>query len=342
MKSELSFPTKNKDAVVSWVYTWSRQQQMSIHEQRIVLRILEKCQHVMKGIKMKDSLFQIEHGLFDVELTIPAYYVFFDSNIKHQDVINTLDSLEERVFYFDNGDDWEKCRFINNPKYKRRSGLMEFRIDNKLWDVFMDFSRGYREFELNKALMLPTSYALRLYLLMSGQKRPFFLSVEQLKDKLGIPSDKYKTKDGKDRIDNLEERILKPAQKALDEACPYSFTYTKVREVEGYKRSPVKGFNLTPVYIPKNRDTELEKMDLQAKVSARSAISPHIYDYLTMSMGWTKDQISRNKNTLLDAQETIPDLIGELADLRARSRTADNQIGWVVNALKAKIAEAKK
>ena len=31
--------TKNKDVVVSWVYTWSKQQDMSIHEQRIVLRI---------------------------------------------------------------------------------------------------------------------------------------------------------------------------------------------------------------------------------------------------------------------------------------------------------------
>ena len=42
MKKKLPI-TKNKDVVVSWVYTWSKQQDMSIHEQRIVLRILEAC-----------------------------------------------------------------------------------------------------------------------------------------------------------------------------------------------------------------------------------------------------------------------------------------------------------
>ena len=34
MKKKLPI-TKNKDVVVSWVYTWSKQQDMSIHEQRM-------------------------------------------------------------------------------------------------------------------------------------------------------------------------------------------------------------------------------------------------------------------------------------------------------------------
>ncbi|NAD31667.1 replication initiation protein, partial [Enterococcus hirae] len=52
MKKKLPI-TKNKDVVVSWVYTWSKQQDMSIHEQRIVLRILEACQAELKGVKLK-------------------------------------------------------------------------------------------------------------------------------------------------------------------------------------------------------------------------------------------------------------------------------------------------
>ena len=35
---------------------------------------------------------------------------------------------------------------------------------------------------------------------------------------------------GKDRIDHFEERVLKPAKAALDESCPYTFNYVKVRE----------------------------------------------------------------------------------------------------------------
>ena len=48
------------------------------------------------------------------------------------------------------------------------------------------------------------------------------LSLENLKDRLGIPADKYKDKNGKDRIDHFEERVLKPAKAARDESCPYT------------------------------------------------------------------------------------------------------------------------
>ena len=51
--------------------------------------------------------------------------------------------------------------------------------------------------------------------------------------------DKYKDKNGKDRIDNFEERVLKPAKAALDESCPYTFNYVKAvsyTHLDVYKR----------------------------------------------------------------------------------------------------------
>ena len=45
-------------------------------------------------------------------------------------------------------------------------------------------------------------------MLMSGQVYPLDISLDNLKDRLGIPADKYKDKNGKDRIDNFEERVL--------------------------------------------------------------------------------------------------------------------------------------
>ena len=37
-------------------------------------------------------------------------------------------------------------------------------------------------------------YSLRFYMLMSGQVYPLDISLENLKDRLGIPADKYKDK----------------------------------------------------------------------------------------------------------------------------------------------------
>ena len=278
MKKKLPI-TKNKDVVVSWVYTWSKQQDMSIHEQRIVLRILEACQAELKGVKLKDyagTKRKFEHGLWDVDAQMHVSDVIF-SGRDYNEIIAALDSLAGRFFTYEDDEEWWKCGFISNPKYKKHTGIITFRVSNDLWGVFTKFAKGYREFELNKALALPTGYSLRFYMLMSGQVYPLDISLDNLKERLGIPADKYKDKNGKDRIDNFEERVLKPAKAALDESCPYTFNYVKVRENPNNKRSKVTGFRFYPVYQPQFRDEELEGKDLQAKVTARYQIDSHVY-----------------------------------------------------------------
>ena len=67
--------------------------------------------------------------------------------------------------------EWWACGFIEKPKAGFKRGLMKFEVDNELWNVFLNFTKGYREFELSKALALSTSYALRFYMLVSGQTK---------------------------------------------------------------------------------------------------------------------------------------------------------------------------
>ena len=68
-KELTNIPTKNKDIVTSFVYTWARQKEMSILEQRVVLRIIEYASNNLKGIKLKDHLHKIDLGLFNVTIT---------------------------------------------------------------------------------------------------------------------------------------------------------------------------------------------------------------------------------------------------------------------------------
>ena len=304
---------------------------MSIHEQRIVLRILEACQAELKGVKLKDyagTKRKFEHGLWDVDAQMHVSDVIF-SGRDYNEIIAALDSLAGRFFTYEDDEEWWKCGFISNPKYKKHTGIITFRVSNDLWDVFTKFAKGYREFELNKALALPTGYSLRFYMLMSGQVYPLDISLDNLKERLGIPADKYKDKNGKDRIDNFEERVLKPAKAALDESCPYTFNYVKVRENPNNKRSKVTGFRFYPVYQPQFRDEELEVKELQAKVTARHQIDSHVYEYLRYSCGFTSEEINRNKETFITAQENITDLIRELAILNGKSREKNNPKGWI-------------
>lgn len=139
-------------------------------------------------------------------------------------------------------------------------------------------------------------------MLMSGQVYPLDISLENLKERPGIPADKYKDKKGKDRIDHFEERVLKAA---LDESCPYTFNYVKVCENPNNKRSKVTGFRFYPVYQPQFRDEKLEVKELQAKVTARHQIDSHVYEYLRYSCNFTSEEINRNTETFITAQEKI-------------------------------------
>jgi hypothetical protein len=221
--------------------------------------------------------------------------------------------------------------------------MITVEVDNRIWDVLSDFTLGFKRFELNKALALPTSSALQFYMIMSGQERPLRLSIAELKNWLGIPADKY-TKDGKDRIDHLEERVLRPVKRMLDDTCPYTFTYEKIRQNPSNCKSPVVGFELIPVYQEKFRDQELERVHLTAKVSL-GFISPQVTNYMKHQMGFSKDNLNPHKELLIRAVKILPDIMKTLEDIQGRRRTKTGEtkgIGWVIQAIRGEVSKAEK
>jgi len=335
--------TQNKDIVTSFVYTWARQKEMSILEQRVVLRIMEYASNHLKGIKLKDHLHKIDLGLFNVTITMPASDVLFNTKMKHHDIEKALYALRSRSFEYRDDNRYTVCGFINNATYVYRSGMITVEVDNRIWDVLSDFTLGFKRFELNKALALPTSSALQFYMIMSGQERPLRLSIAELKNWLGIPADKY-TKDGKDRIDHLEERVLRPVKRMLDDTCPYTFTYEKIRQNPSNCKSPVVGFELIPVYQEKFRDQELERVHLTAKVSL-GFISPQVTNYMKHQMGFSKDNLNPHKELLIRAVKILPDIMKTLEDIQGRRRTKTGEtkgIGWVIQAIRGEVSKAEK
>ena len=114
MKKKLPI-TKNKDVVVSWVYTWSKQQDMSIHEQRIVLRILEACQAELKGVKLKDyagTKRKFEHGLWDVDAQMHVSDVIF-SGRDYNEIIAALTNGETSLYSIDSFFSTVSTKFID-------------------------------------------------------------------------------------------------------------------------------------------------------------------------------------------------------------------------------------
>ena len=320
---------------------------MSVHEMRIIIRLIERCNEEITGYIWKDYVGankpKFEHNLFDVTVTLYAQDVFINSDLKHKEIIQVLDNLSNRSISHDSPEEWWKVSFCSNPVYKKNTGIIRFSVGNKLWDMLTAFANGVHEFELNKCLALPTPTAMMFYLMVTKQSKPLVYSLDLLKSMLGISPDAYKDKDGNDRIDNFEKAVLKPVQEALDNSCPYTFDWDKIRVNPRNPRSKVTGFKIIPIYQPKFRDEQLAKMEALSKLQMKFW-QPAVMKCLLNDFGIPKEslQMPKNKETIAEATKIIPNFLEWLQkDLLVRS-TDEKGIGWVINAIKTETDECRK
>lgn len=348
---KVTFPviaSSNKDLVVAYEFLkWARQTNMSVHEMRIIIRLIERCNEEITGYIWKDYVGankpKFEHNLFDVTVTLYAQDVFINSDLKHKEIIQVLDNLSNRSISHDSPEEWWKVSFCSNPVYKKNTGIIRFSVGNKLWDMLTAFANGVHEFELNKCLALPTPTAMMFYLMVTKQSKPLVYSLDLLKSMLGISPDAYKDKDGNDRIDNFEKAVLKPVQEALDNSCPYTFDWDKIRVNPRNPRSKVTGFKIIPIYQPKFRDEQLAKMEALSKLQMKFW-QPAVMKCLLNDFGIPKEslQMPKNKETIAEAIKIIPNFLEWLQkDLLVRS-TDEKGIGWVINAIKTETDECRK
>lgn len=334
---------KNQDITISWLLVWARHKStLTIHQMRLILRILEFCQAELKGLKIMDNLRQLEYQNDDVLIKIPVSDVYF-SDFSLKTIREDLKDLRERTieFYEYETKVWSACSIIEKPHVYERTGMMEFKVDLQFWKVLLNLTHGIRKCELSKAFTLPTVYSMWFYMYISEKSDPQDITIEHLKERLGIAAEDYKRKDGKDRIDHLEERILRPAQKALNESCPYTFKYEKIRENPRNMHSPVKLFRFIPVKQPQFRDENLERKALMAQTSV-SMINKQAVDYMIQTMEFELKEVQCNKELLQEATRLIPNLPDKLRDIQNRRRFGNKDKGWVINALKSEISDAKK
>ena len=81
--------------------------------------------------------------------------------------------------------------FLYNIVLEDGSGILRFSVAHWLVDYILDFTRGVCRYDLEVALSFRSAFVARLYKLCAGQTRKFAVSIEFLKQFLGV-EDKYK------------------------------------------------------------------------------------------------------------------------------------------------------
>jgi len=317
---------ENKDILQSHILTTAKYD-YSVHEKRILYRLVELAQCEIEGLDFRKDCRKIEHDLFGlIDITLPISSLLNGEEDKNHKVVkDALTRLSQKYFIYEVDDIWEKINIVVFPKIQKRSSTVSFTIHPKIWDCMLDFSKGFRKYELKTAMSFESVYSMRFYELLSGQTNPISYTIEYLKDRFQIV-DKYK------QINDFVKRVIEPAKKELDEKSPYTFEY-KINKT-GRKFTSITFF---PIYQAQNRDEDLETKALQKQISPSWDLSKNVLDYLRNGFLFTPAEIKQNMDLFKKAQSEIQDFIYFMSQVKPRANRAKNPKGYLINSIKKEL-----
>lgn len=317
---------KNKDVLQSYILTTAKYD-FSVYEKRILYRIVEMNQHLLEG-KGLTAKYEIESNLFgDKTITMPvACFLSGEDDKNYNRIKKAFMDLQKKILLYEDSKTWASLSIIANPVISKYSDTVTFNVNHLIYDAFLNFSKGFRKYELKTAMEFESVYSMRFYELMSGQKSPIEYGVDKLKEMFKIEA-KY------ERVNDFFRKVIEPAKKELDEKSPYSFDY--IPQKTGRK---ITSIMFIPRYQTKLRDKNLETKDLQKKVSLSWDLPRELVSYLKHNFEFTTDGIKNNIEVLKEANESF-DIIAILGGMKAKIIGSNNPQGYIIGIIKKLISQ---
>lgn len=229
----------NKQVFQSYVLTTAKYD-FSPYEKRIMYRLIELAQKEIEGIKLKDNLRKIAPTNFGREITMPVSDILKDEQDKHYTIAKAaFRSLSEKHIEYEDDEVWSYTPIITAPEIKKNSGSVKFYVFDNIWRCLLDFTKGFKKYELITAMKFKSAYAMRFYELMSGQTKPLFVLLEGpdgLRERFYLQG-KY------EKVNDFRRKVIDVAKKELDESSPYSFV---AKEEKAGKK--IIGWTFFPVF----------------------------------------------------------------------------------------------
>lgn len=327
---------KNNEIIESYQLVTARYD-ISIYGQRLILRLAQMVNErgYVSGEKLKE--FPV---LRDVSFNTKGETVFFlpltdlmGTSRTYNAVKVALRKLMNQTFEWKNEGNWEKFSILTNVEFDRQFGA-KITVAQEFFNILLDFRRGYRIFDLEFALKLKSSYSLRLYLLMAGQRKPLIFNINDLKAML-IYRDNGKAMSYKNTHDFIC-CVIEPAKKELDKCSPYTFNYkTVTSSKKAIGRAAITAIIFFPVRQSKAKNPELRIKNHSLTPCGIRDTWEHI---LMEKINFDKEVIQANRHIFnlaaqnLDLTKILDDLAMRVGRVRPKNPT-----GYVVNAIKMEL-----
>lgn len=160
----------NELAIQSYIFTTAKYD-FNAYEKRIMYRLVEFAQDEIKGVMIRDHLHKIEPTLFGREITMPVADILRNEKDQNYTIAKkAFRSLSQKGVEYEDEEIWQYTSIISSPKINKIKGYVSFQVSDDIWRCLLDFTKGYRKYELVTAMQFKSVYSMRMYELMSGQK----------------------------------------------------------------------------------------------------------------------------------------------------------------------------
>lgn len=299
--------------------------QFTLMELRILLRIVEYAQQPIKGVRCSQYLgTTVPNGFGREQVAIASRDILTDGSNHYEDVRTAAKSLMKKVFeHYDSATNrYRAACLIDDVIITPGEGKIIFSVSPWVMQAILDFSKGFSRYDLHIALQLPTSNAVRFYMLFCGQLHPVLYPIEFLKITLGV-QDKYtQTKD-------FINKVVEASRLQLDRVGANSFTYSRVWQ--GHK---VTGLH----FFPAKHETPSNN-EVVAKGTLGAFCPVALKSYLQTQCQFTPKELSAHKDLLMQFGdlETWPDDLQYIIENQRKKRAGK---GYVINAMKNVVNKA--
>ena len=320
---------QNKEIIQSYILTTAKYD-FSVYEKRILYRIIELNQNLIEGKKLNEKYIVDSNNQGDITYTLPiSLFLKDDDKSNHKEVKKALENLKKKELTYEDDKIWASLSIIANPKIMKYSEKVTFTIDKMINDALINFSKGFKKYELKVAMEFESTYSMRFYELFSHQKTPINYSIDDLKEMFKV-SDKYKL------TANFINKVIVPAKKELDKSSPYTFSYDQIKT--GRK---ITGIRFIPIHQPQFEDDEIKKQRLNKQISNRWFIPKNVEDYLKYNFDYTDKELKNNLNLFENLYNNLSEesLLDFLSELREPSAYATNRKAFIIGALKKKMEQ---
>ncbi len=326
----------SKEVVESYVFSTVRHD-FGIYSERLLLRLVELAQREIKGLDFKGgtSIGKVKVGEWgDAEIIIPVKDVLSGEDDKnYAKAKEAVRNLMGKFLEYEDDKKYRATHILNDVDVDKVSGKMIIQVNRNIWNAMLDFSKGFRKYELETAVKLHGKYSLRIYKLVSKQTEPISYSIEDLRKMWGLV-DKYK------KVDDFIKNTIAVAKRELDAVSPYSFEYalTAAKSAEVNKGRKGRPAITSVTFFPKRLTRNDTSDAVRRMVDPSMILDRELSQMLKNKFGFDWGGIKANITLFEYAQKEF-DLLSFLDRIAPKALRAENVQGYVINSIKKHMKE---